>query len=236
MKIKSVMCLLLVCLLLAGCAGKTEYTGDMEKALNYLKWQDYESAYHEANAFLTRVPHSAPAQNIRETAAWCLLDVKIDTGTEIALKDGIAVKTYDGVEIMNLSEDENEKFHLIGYKIETDYDTSYFDLEFTTRNVYLYQMSLYWEYTDNGRSTYEYRMPYPEDLKKADLGEYMLNTSYYGDKMSYDTHEEFVEYLQKVLVASLDDVFGVLAEEYNIAPEHIGFREWNQPAEANGGF
>ena len=54
MKIKLFVCFMVMCLFLTGCFPGTKYTGDMDKALNHLKWQDYESAFGEANAFLEK--------------------------------------------------------------------------------------------------------------------------------------------------------------------------------------
>lgn len=230
MKIKLFVCFMVMCLFLTGCFPGTKYTGDMDKALNHLKWQDYESAFGEANAFLERVPHSDPAKMVRQTAAWNMLDIAIENDTEIKLKNGVAVKTSDGLIVSDLPENEDEDFYLVGYKIETYISSNYYDMDIKTDVVCLDMITLHWKYTGSGRSEYEYGIGTPERLNKEDIGDWLLDAYYSGDKLSSDTHEEFVEYLQTALVSSLEEVFAVLENEHNLKPEHIGFEDWNKSA------
>jgi hypothetical protein len=213
---------------LVGCSDRqaeNPYTGDMENALNALKWQDYETALGESNAFLQRVPHSAPAKIIRETAAWRTLALM--EKDEIILSKGKVTINSNGFSVTDLPESEDAKFHLTGYTIEVAYDSNYIEQDFNVSRFYLSQIRLYWKYP-NGHTEFEYVIFYPDQIKGEDLRGTM-NSWYGGDRLSDETHAEFVDYLQEEWVPSMNEVFAQLKQKHQFAPEYIGFDMWNQP-------
>ena len=230
MKVTKILCLILVCLMLASCSAtkpEKSYPGDMENALNALKWQDYETALGESNAFLKRVPHSAPARIIRETAAWQTL--ALEEKEYIELTNSKLVINSNGFSVTDLPEVEDAQFQLIGYKVTVGRDWEYIHQDFQVARLYLSEITLYWKYP-GGWSEYEYILYYPEQLKQADLS-MSMHTVYGGDKMSSETHKQFVAFLQDVWVPSMNEVFELLKQRHNFEPEYIGFKMWNQPTE-----
>ncbi len=231
MKLTRIVCLLLCLLLVTGCSGKSGSTenvapsGDMEKALQALKWEDYDTALSESAAFLKRVPHSDRAKNVQETAAWGKLALAEDLDTELSW--GTVKKTNAGFTVTEIPEIEDSEFQLVSYSIRTGYNQDYFQQDMNFPRIYVSQISITWKYANEWQE-YTYLIDAPANLRKADFAAKMLPQSYYGDQMMDETHAEFAAFLQEELAPSLDEIFGEIKQKTGISPEVLGFDAWNQ--------
>lgn len=217
MKYLKVLCVLLLCPLLVGCA-----TGDMEKALTALKWEDYDTAIAESTAYLRRVPDSDRAQAVRETAAWAKVFDKLGYSE---LSYGSLEVGYDsefggyGLTVSGIENADDDSFSLLTFSIQTSYDSDYFSEDSglgsrTTARIELEwkDNEAYWGHRYRTTTIYATETLSPRTLQ---------------DALPEDIEEEHAEYLQEVLPDYLDEVFKTIKNETGVKPEDLGFTEWN---------
>lgn len=230
MKIARIVCLLLCLLLVAGCSGKSESpktadsSGDMETALQALKWEDYDTALAQSAEFLKRVPHSNRAKNVQETAAWSKLTLAEDLDTE--LSRGTLKKDNSGFSVTDIPQNPDAGFQIVSYRVNISYDWTYFQQDIQFPHIYVSSISIIWQYTDD-EENHTYLIDSPADLCKTDFAGKMLPQSYYGDQMMDETHEKFAAFLQEDLAKSLDEVFGKIKQKTGLTSQALGFDAWN---------
>lgn len=220
MQLKKILCLVLVCLVLCGC-GTPKSDGNMENALSALLWEDYDTAFREADAFLERMPESRDAKLIRESAAWGkfnrqTLAMKLSKGTFTQLEYGFRVD--------DLPQQKRSDIQITGYWVGMDYDRE----TISGREVsylYLRSMTIYW--TDAAGAEHAYEIYDPDQISRKDLSGAVLELP--GDTSQIDqaSHEQLSQLAEKVIAPSLKEVFKELEKQTGLKPEYLGFTAWN---------
>ena len=219
MKLKKLLCLVLVCLVLCGC-GKTKAGGNMELALSSLLWEDYAVALAESEAFLKRMPENTDAQAIRESAAWSMLRT---AQLEIELPDGTYRQTDYGFVVENLPEKGRSDVQITGYWVGMDHSRETIS-DKDVETYFLRSITIYW--TDGSGAAYTYDLQSPQTLRAKDLGKTILANPYSGDTMDQETVEALADQAKKVVVPSLKEIFKQIEKETALTPEQLGFASW----------
>lgn len=221
MKLKRLFCLVLLCLVLCGCSSQKN-AGNMEDALDALLWQDYDTAFREADDFLGRLPENQDAQLVRQAAAWGKFNEE-----EVALKlsKGTWTQLDYGFRVDDLPQKKKSDIQITGYWVGMDYDRQRID----DRDVlyfYLRSMTIYW--TDAAGTEYAYEILSPEDLTCKDMAQSILALPGDGNPAA-DTAELKVlaQLAEKVVAPSMKEVFKKLEKQTGLTPEHLGFTAWN---------
>lgn len=221
MKLKKLLCLVLVCLVLCGC-GSRNNPGNMETALDALIWEDYDTAFREADDFLRRMPDNADAQTVRQAAAWG----KFQSQTlELKLSKGTFTQVDYGFQVDGLPEKKNSDLQITGYWVGMDYDQQLIAGR-DTFYFYLRSMTIYW--TDSTGAEYAYEILSPQELTRRDMAECLMALPADGDGADQAvTQKVLAQMAEKVVAPSLKEVFKKLEKQTGLTPEHLGFAAWN---------
>ena len=220
MKIKKLLCVALACLLLAGC-GSRKTAGNMEDAVAALVWQDYDTAFAEADAFLQRMPDNQDAQNVHQTAAWGKLKADVET---VKLSKGTWVKLDQGFTVQDLPVKGKSDIQITGYWVGMDHDRqtiSGYDVEV----YFLRSVTFYW--TDATGAEYSCEIYTPANLTKKNLDKSLAEQSLSTVSLDEQTRQLVFRQAGKVLADSLQDVFKQIEKQTDLTPADLGFTAWN---------
>lgn len=222
MKFRKFACLVLSCLLLAGCGAAKTADGNMELALSAALWQDYGTAFVEAQAYLARVPGNQDAQVILQTAAWGRMYTET---VELSLPDGTVKTDEFGIYVSDLPPVRKSPIQLTGFWVGVDYDQE--ELRGAVVDTYfLRSMTLYW--TDEAGAEHAYEILYPEEMTRKDMAASLLTQEYGGGTIDGQVREQLLELAEKEMAPLLKKLFQQIEKQTGMTPEDLGFAAWNQ--------
>lgn len=222
MRFKKLACLVLACLVLAGCGAAKTADGNMELALSAIAWEDYGTAYSEAQAYLARVPDNADAQVILETAAWGRMYTE---APELSLRKGTVTADEFGIYVTDLPPVRKSDIQLTGFWVGVDYDRE--ELRDTQVNTYfLRSMTLYW--TDGAGGEHTYEILQPDRMTQKDLAASLLTQEYSGGELYGPTREQLLALAEEEVAPLLKQLFKQIKKQTGMTPEDLGFDAWNQ--------
>ena len=217
------LCLVLICFVLLGCTSCQSYSGDMEKALAALEWQDYATAIGESDAFLKRVPHSTPAQLVRQTAAWEKLFLASETqvslpGSTLIFGNKEYVRDMYGNHALTLKAFSNHIFRdydLLECAIYFENDVNYFDRD---TEISLIKPKLTVRYTISG--TERTATLSVSKLRKSGITEEQFLKNYFVLS---------TQFLDRTMIPALEELFTYLQDTHGLSPQQLGFTAWDLP-------
>ena len=223
MKFRRKLCLVLICFVLLGCTSCQSYSGDMEKALTALEWQDYATAIGESDAFLKRVPHSTPAQLVRQTAAWEKLFLASETqvslpGSTLIFGNKEYVRDMYGNHALTLKAFSNHIFRdydLLECAIYFENDVNYFDRD---TEISLIKPKLTVRYTISG--TERTATLSVSKLRKSGITEEQFLKNYFVLS---------TQFLDRTMIPALEELFTYLQDTHGLSPQQLGFTAWDLP-------
>ena len=223
MKFRRKLCLVLICFVLLGCTSCQSYSGDMEKALAALEWQDYATAIGESDAFLKRVPHSTPAQLVRQTAAWEKLFLASVTqvslpGSTLIFGNKEYVRDMYGNHALTLKAFSNHIFRdydLLECAIYFENDVNYFDRD---TEISLIKPKLTVRYTISG--TERTATLSVSKLRKSGITEEQFLKNYFVLS---------TQFLDRTMIPALEELFAYLQDTHGLSPQQLGFTAWDLP-------
>lgn len=223
MKFRRKLCLVLICFVLLGCTSCQSYSGDMEKALAALEWQDYATAIGESDAFLKRVPHSTPAQLVRQTAAWEKLFLASVTqvslpGSTLIFGNKEYVRDMYGNHALTLKAFSNHIFRdydLLECAIYFENDVNYFDRD---TEISLIKPKLTVRYTISG--TERTATLSVSKLRKSGITEEQFLKNYFVLS---------TQFLDRTMIPALEELFTYLQDTHGLSPQQLGFTAWDLP-------
>ena len=223
MKFRRKLCLVLICFVLLGCTSCQSYSGDMEKALAALEWQDYATAIGESDAFLKRVPHSTPAQLVRQTAAWEKLFLASETqvslpGSTLIFGNKEYVRDMYGNHALTLKAFSNHIFRdydLLECAIYFENDVNYFDRD---TEISLIKPKLTVRYTISG--TERTATLSVSKLRKSGITEEQFLKNYFVLS---------TQFLDRTMIPALEELFTYLQDTHGLSPQQLGFTAWDLP-------
>ena len=224
MKFRRKLCLVLICFVLLGCTSCQSYSGDMEKALAALEWQDYATAIGESDAFLKRVPHSTPAQLVRQTAAWEKLFLASETqvslpGSTLIFGNKEYVRDMYGNHALTLKAFSNHIFRdydLLECAIYFEEDANYFDHD--TKITVIKPQKLTVRYTISGAE--KTTVLSISELRKSGITEDQFRTQYV---------ERPTQFMDRTVIPALEELFAYLQDTHGLSPQQLGFTSWDLP-------
>lgn len=220
MKIKKILCVVLACLMLAGC-GSRKTADNMEDAVDALVWEDYDTAFAQADAFLRRMPDNKDAEAIRQTAAWGKLNAR---PLDIKLSKCKWSQLDYGFTVENMPAKGKSEIQITGYWVGMDYAQETIGGH---EVITFFLRSMTFDWTDGTGTTYGYEIKTPENLNKKNLEQSLLEQSYASDPIDEATRQLVIKQAAKVLGKSLEDVFSQIEKQTGLKPEHLGFIAWN---------
>ena len=222
MKFRKLACLVLACLLLAGCGAAQTAEGNMELALSAVVWQDYGVAYSQARAYLVRVPDNADAKVILETAAWGRIHTE---EPELSLSKGTVTVDEFGIYVTDLPPVRKSALQLTGFWVGVDYDREEVR-DALVDTHFLRSMTLYW--TDEAGVAHAYEILYPERMTRKDLAASLLTQEYSGGTIDGQTREQLLELAEQQMAPVLKQLFKQIKKQTGMTPEELGFDAWNE--------
>lgn len=220
MKLKKVLCLALVCLVLCGC-GSPKNAGNMENALDALKWEDYDTAFREADDFLARMPENQDAKLVRESAAWGKFHSQEVT---MKLSKGTFTQLDYGFRVDDLPRQKKSDIQITGYWVGMDYDRGTVNRQ-EISYLYLRSVIIYWIDDEGAEQTYEIYTP--GDIRRKDLAGAVLELPGDVERMDPRSHEQLAALAEKLIAPSLQEVLKNVEKQTGLTPEHLGFAAWN---------
>lgn len=195
----------------------------MEKALAALEWQDYATAIGESDAFLKRVPHSTPAQLVRQTAAWEKLFLASVTqvslpGSTLIFGNKEYVRDMYGNHALTLKAFSNHIFRdydLLECAIYFENDVNYFDRD---TEISLIKPKLTVRYTISG--TERTATLSVSKLRKSGITEEQFLKNYFVLS---------TQFLDRTMIPALEELFTYLQDTHGLSPQQLGFTAWDLP-------